>query len=186
MTELSVLWLPILLSSVVVFVVSSIIHMALPWHKNEYPAVPDQDKVMDALRPFAIPPGDYMIPRPDSYKDMRSPDYLDKMKKGPVMIVTVMPNGPAPMGKNLILWFIYSALVGLFAAYVAGRALPAGTQYLRVFRFVGTGAFLGYSVALWQMSIWYRRSWLTTFKSTVDGLIYALLTAGIFGWLWPR
>jgi len=186
MTELSVLWIPILLSSVVVFVVSSIIHMAMPWHKKDYPAVPDQDKVMDALRPFAIPPGDYMIPRPDSYGDMRSPAYIEKLKKGPVMIVTVVPNGPASMGKNLILWFVYSALVGLFAAYVAGRALPAGTQYLRVFRFVGTGAFLGYSVALWQMSIWYRRSWLTTFKSTVDGLIYALLTAGIFGWLWPR
>jgi hypothetical protein len=57
---------------------------------------------------------------------------------------------------------------------------------LRVFRFVGVTAFIGYTVALRQMSIWYRRAWSTTLKATVDGLIYALLTAGTFGWLWPR
>lgn len=102
------------------------------------------------------------------------------------MVVTVMPNGPGSMTQSLVLWFIYSAVVSLFAAYVAGRALPSGAPYLRVFQLVGATAFVGYALALWQMSIWYRRSWLTTFKSTVDGLIYALLTAGTFGWLWPR
>jgi len=186
MTELYALWLPILLSSVIVFAVSSVIHMALPWHKNDYPKVPNEDKVMDALRPLAIPPGDYMIPRVSSTKEMQSPEFLEKLKKGPVMILTVLPNGPMSMGMNLTLWFLYSAVVGFFAAYVAGRALPAGAAYLDVFRFVGTTAFIGYSVALWQMSIWYRRAWSTTIKATVDGLIYALLTAGTFGWLWPR
>jgi hypothetical protein len=186
MTELSVLWLPILLSAVVVFVASSIIHMALPWHKGDYAQVPDEGKVMEALQPFEIQPGDYMIPRPSSMKDMRSPEFLEKLSKGPVMVLTVMPNGPTRMGRNLFLWLVYCSLVGLFAAYIAGRALPPGSEYLRVFRFVGTGAFLGYSVALWQMSIWYRRSWSTTLKSTIDGLIYSLLTAGVFGWLWPR
>lgn len=186
MTGLYALWLPILLSSVIVFVVSSLIHMASPWHKNDYPKAPNEDKVMDALRPLAIPPGDYMIPRPSSTQEMRSPEFAEKMKKGPVMVLTVIPNGPTPMGKNLVLWFLYSAVVGLFAAYVAGRALPVGAEYLRVFRFAGVTAFVGYSVALWQMSIWYRRAWSTTIKATVDGLIYALLTAGTFGWLWPR
>ena len=77
-------------------------------------------------------------------------------------------------------------VVGVFAAYLTGRALPTGAAYLKVFRFAGTTAFMGYSVALWQMSIWYRRAWSTTIKATVDGLIYALLTAGTFGWLGPR
>ena len=90
------------------------------------------------------------------------------------------------MTKNLVLWFVYCALVGLFAAYVAGRALPASAPYLRVFQVVGATAFVGYAVALWQFSIWYRRAWSTTLKATIDGLIYALLTAGIFGWLWPH
>jgi len=186
MTELYTLWLPILLSSVIVFIVSSVIHMASPWHKNDYPRVPNEDKVMDALRPFAIPPGDYMIPRPSSRQEMSSPEFAEKMKKGPVMILTVWSNGSAPMGKNLVLWFLYAAVVGLFTAYVAGRALPVGADYLQVFRFIGATAFMGYAVALWQMSIWYRRAWSTTIKATVDGLIYALLTAGTFGWLWPR
>ncbi|HYK87638.1 MAG TPA: hypothetical protein VE398_02640 [Acidobacteriota bacterium] len=186
MTDLVALWLPILLSGVFVFIVSSLIHMVLPWHKSDYVKIPDEDKVMEALRPLAIPPGDYMVPRPSSMNDMRAPDFVEKLRKGPVMMVTVMPNGPASMGKNLVLWFLYSVIVSYFAAYIAGRALPAGAEYLHVFRFVGAAAFLGYSVALWQMSIWYRRSWSTTFKSTVDGLIYALLTAGTFGWLWPR
>jgi len=77
-------------------------------------------------------------------------------------------------------------VVGFFAAYVASAALPPGTAYPRVFQLVGTTAFVGYALALWQMSIWYRRSWGTTIRSTIDGLAYALLTAGVFGWLWPR
>lgn len=186
MTELSTLWLPILLSSVFVFIVSSIIHMALPWHKNDYPGVPNEDKVMDALRPFALPPGDYMVPRASSTKEMQSPEFLEKLKKGPVLILTVLPNGPMAMGKSLVLWFVYSAVVSFFAAYVACRALDSSAAYLNVFRFVGTTAFIAYAVALWQMSIWYKRAWSTTIKATVDGLIYALLTAGVFGWLWPR
>jgi hypothetical protein len=98
----------------------------------------------------------------------------------------VLPNGPSGIGRSLVLWFLYSAVVGVFAAYVAGRALPPAADSLRVFRFAGVTAFVGYAVALWQMSIWYRRAWSTTIKATVDGLIYALLTAGVFGWLWPR
>jgi hypothetical protein len=186
MTALHLLWLPILLSAVIVFVVSSVIHMASPWHKSDYPRVPNEDGVRDALRPLAIPPGDYMIPRPSSRQEMASPEFLDKMNKGPVVMLTVMPNGPMGMGKSLVLWFLYSAVVGVFAAYVAGRALPVGAAYLHVFRFAGTTAFVAYAVALWQMSIWYRRAWSITIKATVDGLIYALLTAGTFGWLWPR
>jgi hypothetical protein len=183
MTGLHLLWLPILLSSVIVFVVSSIIHMALPWHKSDYPKVPNEDRVMDALRPLAIPPGDYMVPRPSSREDMRSPEFAEKIRKGPVMILTVVPSGRMSMGRNLVLWFLYCVVVGLLAAYIAGRALPVGAAYLRVFQFVGVTAFVGYSVALWQMSIWYRRAWSATIKATVDGLIYALLTAGTFGWL---
>ncbi|SRR6266567_2980972 len=186
MIGLETLWLPILLSSVIVFVVSSIIHTVLPWHKNDYLKVPNEDKTMEVLRPLAIPPGDYMIPRPSGHEEMRSPEFAEKIKKGPVMVVTVMPNGPFPMTRNLVLWFLYCAVVGIFAAYVAGRELPAGAPALRVVQFVGVVAFIGYSVALWQMSIWYQRAWGTTIKATVDGLIYSLLTAATFAWLWPH
>src|SRR2546421_8689964 len=186
MIGLLALWLPILLSAVLVFVVSSLIHMASPWHKGDYPKVSNEDRVMDALRPLAIPPGDYMMPRPSSREEMRSPQFLEKFKKGPVLMLTVWPGGSMSMRNQLVQWFVYAVVVGCFAAYVAGRALPASAPALQVFRFAGVTAFVGYSLALWQMSIWYRRAWTTTIKTTVDGLIYALLTAGAFAWLWPR
>ena len=186
MTALSALWLPILLSSVFVFLASSIIHMALPWHKGDYLKLPDEDKVMDALRPLAMPPGDYMVPRPEGTEDMKSPEFAEKLKKGPVMILTVMENCGMQMGKSLAQWFVYLVAVSVFSAYISSRALPVGAAYRQVFRFAGATSFLGYAVALWQMSIWYHRSWATTIKATIDGLIYAGLTAGTLGWLWPR
>jgi hypothetical protein len=185
MTGVAALWLPILLSAVFVFVASSLIHMMTPWHKSDYPKIPNEEKVMDLLRPLAIPPGDYMMPRPGSREEMRSPQFLEKFKKGPVVMMTVMPSGSMAMGKQLTLWFLNAVVVGVFAAYIAGHALPGGASPRAIFAFVGVSAFLGYAAALWQMSIWYRRAWITTLKATVDGVIYALLTAGTFVWLWP-
>jgi hypothetical protein len=185
MTGLSGLWLPILVSAVFVFVSSSILHMVIPWHKSDYRALPGEDQVLDAFRTWKVPPGDYMAPRPAGREDMRSPAFVEKMKRGPVLVLTVIPGGGS-FATNLVLWFCYAIAISVFAAYITGRALAPGTDYIQVFRFAGATAFIGYAAGLWQMSIWYRRSWLTTIKSTIDGLIYALLTAGTFGWLWPR
>jgi hypothetical protein len=187
MTVLHALWLPILLSSVFVFIASSIIHMALPWwHKGDYATLPQQDKVMDSLRPYATPPGDYMVPQPSSFAEMRTPEFQEKLRKGPVLLLSVLPNGMINMGKSLSLWFLYLVVVNILAGYVTIHALPVGARYNSVFRIAGVTSFLGYSAALWQMTIWYRRSLRTTIIATVDGLIYAGLTAGTFGWLWPR
>ena len=57
MIGLGALWLPILLSAVIVFIASSIIHMGPFWHRGDYPKLPNEDGVLNALRPFAIPPG---------------------------------------------------------------------------------------------------------------------------------
>lgn len=186
MTPLSALWLPILLSAVIVFVASTVLHMFVPWHRSDYRKAPSEDKLMDAVRPLAIPPGDYMVPRPANMEDMRSSEFQEKFKKGPVLVMTVLPSGSMAMGRNLGMWFVYLIVVSFFSAYMAGRALGPGANYLEAFRFAGTAAFLSYSVALWQFTIWYRRSWLTTLKATIDGLIFALLTGGTFGWLWPH
>ncbi len=186
MVPIPALWLPILLSAVIVFVVSSIIHMMLPYHRNNVAQLPKEDEVAEALRRFDIPPGDYMLPRAGSPEAMRQPAFIEKMTKGPVLSMTVVKNGPPNMAPFLIQWFVYCILVGIFAAYLAGRALEPGAHYLQVFRFAGATAFIGYAVALWQDSIWYQRKWSTTIKFTVDGLLYGLLTGGTFGWLWPR
>jgi len=184
MVPLTSLWLPILVSAVLVFVVSSLIHMVLRYHRSDYRKVPSEDEVMEALRRFSIPPGDYLIPCAGSPAVMKSPEFMEKMKRGPIAVMTIVPG--FAMGKRLVQWFLYAVLVGVFAGYVAGRALQPGAAYLSVFRFVGTVAFTGYALALWQNSIWYGRAWSTTLKSTFDGLVYGLLTAGTFGWLWPR
>lgn len=185
MVPIMSLWIPIVLSAVIVFVVSAIIHMLLPYHRTDFSKVPSEDQVMAAMRPFNIPPGEYIMPHAGGMEAMKSPEFIDKANKGPVVFMTVRPNGIPGMGKDLTLWFVYCAVVSLFAAYVAGRALGPGVDYLQVFRFVGATAFIGYAVALWQNSIWYKRPWSTTLKQTFDGLVYALFTAGTFGWLWP-
>jgi len=186
MTGIVSLWLPILLSAVAVFIASSIIHMASPWHKGDYPKVPNEDAVRSALGPLAIPPGDYMIPRPAQREEMKSAEFMEKVRMGPNLIVTVLPNGPWSMGRNLGLWFVYLVVISINAAYIASRALPPNPESAEIVRFVGATSFIGYTAALWQMSIWYRRSWSTTIKATVDGLIYALIAGGIFCWLWPQ
>lgn len=186
MVALSALWLPILLSSVIVFVASFVIHTVLPFHKNDLLKLPNEDKVMDALRALNIAPGDYMMPKASSAQEMRSAEFLEKHKRGPVVVMTVIPSGPMSMTPMLAMWFAYCVVIGILSAYVTGRALGVGSDYLRVFRFAGTTAFIAYSAALWQASIWYRRSWGTTIRMTIDGLIYGLLTAGTFGWLWPH
>ncbi len=179
------LWLPILLSAVIVFAASSIIHMLLPYHRKDFGKVPAEDAVMSALRDAGVTPGDYVIPCAGHPKEMKSPEFIEKATKGPVAFMTVMPSGIPGMGKQLVQWFVYCVVVSIFAAYIAGRALGPGADYLAVFRFAGCTAFVGYALALWQNSIWYKRAWSTTLKSTFDGLVYGLLTAGTFGWLWP-
>jgi len=180
------LWLPILLSAVAVFIVSSIIHMVLPFHRSDYKPVPNEDAAIEALRPLSIPPGDYFLPHAGSPEGMKDPAFLEKMEKGPVIHMTVLsPSTTMNMGPQLAMWFVYSLIVSLFAAYLTGRALTRGADYLMVFRFAGTTAFSAYSLALMQNSIWYGRSWSTTLKSMLDGLIYGCMTAGVFGWLWP-
>jgi hypothetical protein len=186
MTPLTSLWLPILLSAVFVFIASSIIHMALPWHKWDYRVVPNEDAFRNAVGPLSVPPGDYMVPRAQSMADMKSPEFQEKLSKGPVLMMTVFPNGMMSMGRSLGLWFLYSIVISTFAASIAACVLGPGASSRAVFHLAGSTAFLGYAGALWQMWIWYRRNLGTTLRSTIDSLIYAAITAGTLGWLWPK
>jgi len=186
MITIASLWLPIVLSAVIVFVASSVIHLGPFWHRGDFPKMPREAEVLNALRPFAIPPGDYFIPRAGGMQETRTAEFKDKLNQGPVALITVMPNGVFSMRRNLLQWFVFLIVVSIFCAYIAGRTLPPGTPYLRVFQIVGATAFIAYALALCELSIWYRRSWSLTLKGALDGLIYGSLTAGTFGWLWPR
>jgi len=185
MVSIANLWLPILLAAVAVFVVSSIIHMLFTYHRSNFSAIENEDDFGEAVRPLNIKPGEYMFPFAGSPKAMGSEEFQQKLAQGPVGMMTIMPNGPWAMGKSLASWFVYSLIVGFFVAYVAVQALPQGADYLAVMRMTGATAFVGYALALIQNSIWYFRAWSTTLKFMFDGLVYALLTGGMFGWLWP-
>ncbi len=185
MTGIAALWLPILLSAVFVFLASSVIHMATPWHKGEFPAPPRQDDLQAAIRPFNLPPGEYALPRPADMKEMQAPEFQEKLRQGPVIYMTVLPNGPMTMGGALAQWFVYCIVVGFVAAYVAGRTIAPGAEYMQVFQVASVTAFAGYALALWQGAIWYKRSIGTTVRHTIDSGIYAMLTGGVLGWLWP-
>ena len=185
MVSLTSLWLPIVVSAVIVFVGSSIMHMVLKYHESDYKKIPDEENVAGAIRNASLSPGVYMFPS-CNHKDMKSPETQEKFKRGPVGVLTIMPSGMPNMGKYLGLWFANCLLFSFFAAYVAAHTLHAGDHYLAVFRVVGTVAFMAYGLSRFTDSIWKAVPWSTTIKMMVDGLIYACLTAGTFGWLWPK
>ena len=185
MVPLTALWLPILLSAIIVFIASSIMHMVLPYHRSDYQRLPDEDKVLGMLRPIGLKRGLYVFPF-CTQKEMKTPAAIEKYNQGPVGMLTVFPSAPPAMPKFLGLWFAYCLLIGFFVAYLTGRTVAPGTQYLAVFRVAGTAAFLAYGLGHVTNSIWGGQPWSVTIKHVLDGLVYGLLTAGTFGWLWPR
>jgi hypothetical protein len=185
MIPLAALWLPIVLSAVIIFVASSLMHMLLKYHQSDYSQLPDEDKILAALRPANLKRGLYIFPF-CTHKDMKSPALIEKYKQGPVGFLNIMPNGQPVMPKFLIQWFVYCLLIGFFVAYLTAHTVAMGANYLVVFRVAGTAAFLAYGLGHLSNGIWKGQMWGAVIKEVIDGLIYALLTAGTFGWLWPR
>jgi hypothetical protein len=182
------LWLPIVAAAVGVFLASFITHMVLPFHRSDVRKLPadKEDQVLEALRRVNVPPGDYAAPHAGSGAGMRDPAFIAKATKGPLAFMTLAPGVSPSMGPYLGQWFVYCVVVGILVAYAAGVVFGPGADFMMVLRVVSTIAFMGYALALPQHSIWYRRSWATTVKSMVDGLIYGLVTGAIFAWLWPK
>lgn len=186
MISVTSLAVPILVAAVLVFIVSALLHMVIAaWHEGDLDRLPDEEGVMNALRPFTLRPGNYAMPKASGMADMKSPAFVDKMTRGPVAFLTVGPSGPPAMGKELALWFAYCVLVGVLAAAVAAPLLHPGEGFHEVLHTTGLVAFAAYGLGLMQESIWWRRKWSATIKSMIDGLIYATITGAVFGWLWP-
>jgi hypothetical protein len=185
MVPLTELWLPILVSAVFVFIVSSAVHMLLPYHWSDYGKVPNEEQLRADFRRSGLPPGDYVVPHAAGPKEMKDPEYTKRMAEGPIVFFTVAPAGQSSMARSLSLWFVYLLIIATLAAYVAGRALPPGAEYGEAFRFAGTTAIAAFAFGSWPASVWFFRSWKTTAKFTFDGILYGLVLGGAFGWLWP-
>ena len=179
------LWLPILLSAMSSFFLSSLIHILLRYHRNNFYPLKKEDAFCQAIKPLNIEPGEYMFPYADCKKDSDAKKHEQKMKSGPVGFITVLPNGTWSLGARLFQWFLYCFLISLFSAYIAIHALPIGTPVSKIFEITACCSFASYSIGLVQNSIWFFRRWITTVKYLVDGMIYGLATGAIFSWLWP-
>jgi hypothetical protein len=186
MVSLMQLWVPILVSGLLVFIASSVIHMVLKYHNSEYRKLPNEDEVRAAIRKAAPAPGQYIMPHCVDPKEQAKPENQQKYTEGPVGVVVIMRNGLPNMGPMLGQWFAFNLVVSLFVAYVASRTLPAGTEYLRVFQVAGAVGFVSYAMGTIPSAIWMGKPWSATFKDVLDGLVYGLVTAGTFGWLWPK
>jgi hypothetical protein len=160
-------------------------HMLLPYHRSDYQQLPDEDKLLASLRAAGLKRGLYIFPF-GTHKEMKSAALIEKYKQGPVGMMTVFPSGPPVMPKFLGMWFVYCLIIGFFVAYLTGRTVAPGAHYLAVFRVAGTAAFLAYGLGHLSNGIWKGQTWSVTLKEVIDGLVYGLLTAGTFGWLWPR
>jgi hypothetical protein len=179
------LWLPVLVSAVAVFIVSSIIHMVIRWHQHDEGAVPNEDAVADLLR--GLPAGEYRLPWAANMEDMKAPAFQEKVKRGPMARIGIW-QGDMTTGfkRSLILWFAYSLVASFIAGHVALAALGRETDAHDIFHAVVLTAFAGYGLGLAQQSIWGPKKWWPTVKGMVDAVIYSLVTAGVFVWLWPK
>jgi len=180
------LWLPIVGASAILLVAGFVLWMVLPLHKGDFRPFPDEAAVGAVLRGQQLAPGQHIIPHMKDPKEMKDPAMVAKYIQGPVgFLVLANPGAPA-LGKNLLQMFLYHVVVSIFVAYLAVHTLAAGATYLAVFRVTGTVASLAYASATIPSAIWYGRPWSAVWKEVFDGLVWGLLTAGTFGWLWPR
>jgi hypothetical protein len=186
MVSLGSLWLPIVLSAVLVFITSSLIHMVLKYHASDYQPLPNEDAVRSAIRAGNPKPAQYILPYCPGMKEMNSPEMQKKFVEGPVAVMNLRRPGPPGMGPSLGQWFVFSLIVSFLIAYIAAHTIPPGTPYLGVFRVVGAIGFLAYAAGQVPAAIWMGKPWSIASKEVIDGLLYGLVTAGTFGWLWPR
>lgn len=185
MQFLTDLWMPIVVSGLAVFFLSAMVWTVFPHHKKEWAGFPNEDAVASAIRASNVPAGLYHLPHSDAPNPMKDPQMVAKMESGPVAFVTVFPPMRMQMGPMMAKSVVSNVLIAAFTGYVAYHSLLMGAEYLTVFRIVGTVTFMAYAFGTMADSIWFGRPWKSWFLGAGDALMYALVSGGIFGWLWP-
>ncbi|MEL7312094.1 MAG: hypothetical protein AAFN07_11320 [Pseudomonadota bacterium] len=179
------LLIPAALSALLAWIASTLVHLVIKYHNSDYKALKNEGAVADAIGAESPAKGIYTIPYCVDMKEMGSEEMQAKFAKGPVAFVTVFDNGMPKMGKLILQQIVYFFIGAFLIGYCASLAMQPGEDYLVVFRAVSAIAFLAYGWAVIPFSIWYGHLWSTCAKYLVDALIYALLTAGVYAWLWP-
>jgi hypothetical protein len=177
------LWLPIIVSAVLVFIASSLAWMVLPHHKKDIQKLPDEAALTSKIRELDVPPGQYMWPNCADHVEMKSDEYKARFNEGPwgSMIISGKPN----FGQNLLLCFLFYVVVGVFVAYISVNAREAGAAYLSVYQIAGASAFMAYALGGIPQAIFFSHPKRSIVANTADAFVYAMLTAGAFAGFWP-
>ena len=183
MNTLMQLWIPILATAVFIFIASSLIHMVFKWHNSDYKKLGNEDVVRAALR--GTPPGQYSMPHCVGMKEMQSEEMKAKFIEGPIAMVTVRKNGMVNMGATLLQWFLLSLVIAALAGCLAREAYAATSDAQAAGYLVGMVSFLAYSAGSVTLGIWMAKPWGAVLKDLLDGLIYGVISACTFMWLWP-
>ena len=101
MTPFMSLLLPIVLASAAVFILSMIVHLAMPWHKSDYGNVPNHDAAIAAIQSLNLAPDDYAVPNPQLPGGAKNPNFMTDFERGPTFHMTVIPPGGMHMGKYM-------------------------------------------------------------------------------------
>jgi len=186
MNAIAQLWLPILVTAVLIFIASSLIHMVFKWHNRDYLKLGNEDEVRAVIRAGSPAPGQYVIPHCMDMKDMAGEAMKQKFREGPIALLTVRANGMPNMGKSLGSWFVYCIAVAALAACLAIGAFPAGKEHANsAGHLVGMISFLTYFGGSVQLAIWMGKPWGAVAKDLLDSLIFGTISALVFMWLWP-
>ncbi|MBX3394363.1 MAG: hypothetical protein KF841_03245 [Phycisphaerae bacterium] len=183
--DLISLWLPILISAAAVWIVAAIVWMALPHHKKDFIALPDEDAFMDDLRKRGIPPGNYVFPDFRGRDAMKSPNVCKALEEGPVGHLSIW-RPPLGMGGKMFGTFVVYLVVSTLIAYLASVTLPKPADFARVFHVVGTAGILAYSFSHIPNAIWFGAYRRTIVASIIDGIVFGCITGAIFAWRWPH
>ena len=185
MFDVLALWVPILVAALSTYVASMIVWMVLPHHKSDYVALPDEEVASATLRAQRLKPGMYCLPHCADFSQMKDPQFIERMNQGPVGFLTIAQNGLPKMGKLMFKQFLFFLIGATLIAYVVSMASPADMTYMERFRLTSAVAFLAFGYGVIPEGIWYGRKCSTILKFLGDALLYALVVAGVFGWLWP-
>lgn len=179
------LLLPAGVAAVLAWIASILVHLVLKYHNSDYNQLENELDVASALGATKPAPNIYNLPFCTDMKALEDDGMKRRFEDGPVALITVLPNGLPPMGKLIGLQVAYFLIGALLIGYCVSLALAPGAPYMQVFRVTSAVAFLAYGWAVIPFAIWYGHPWSVTAKYLLDALIYGLVTAGAYAWLWP-
>ena len=170
-----------------VWIASALAWMIVGHHKNDNPALPNEQEVIDTIKGWNLPPGEYMFPDFRRCKGMTKEQkqaMYENMQKSPMGILRVW--GKISMGGNMLWTFVVCLVVSTLIAYLGWSALPhAGSSFAHTFQVLGTAGILAYCFASFPGDIWFQRSRRAMTTNFIDGVVFGLIPGAVFAWLWP-